>query len=144
MNSEAENLVGTWKLKSFEVRTSTSEVSYPFGRDARGCLIMTSNGYWSVSVMSPNRVQFASNDVLGGTTREKVSAAEGYVSYAGPYHVRGDKVVVGPEVSFFPNWVGKDQERLFKITGNILELSTLPMLVQGRQQTAHLVWERAQ
>ncbi len=143
MSPEAEKLAGTWKLKSFKVRTSTGEVGYPFGRDARGFLIMTFDGYWSVAVMSPDRPQFASEDILGGTTREKVSAAEGYVSYAGPYHVRGDRIVVGPEVSFFPNWVGKDQEPFFKITGNTLELSTLPMPVRGSQQAAHLVWQRA-
>jgi len=74
VNAERKNpLAGTWKLRSFEVRTTANEVTYPFGRDAKGYLIMTPDGYWSVAVMSANRLQFSPGDVLGGTTREKVS-----------------------------------------------------------------------
>jgi len=29
-----------------------------------------------------------------------------------------------------------------KITGDLLTLSTRPLLLRGRQQTAHLLWER--
>jgi hypothetical protein len=46
------------------------------------------------------------------------------------------------ELSLFPNWVGVTQERLVKISGDQLTLSTRPLLLQGRQQTAHLLWER--
>jgi len=144
VNAERKNpLAGTWKLKSCEVRTTASEVTYPFGRDAKGYLIMTPDGYWSVALMSTNRLQFSSGDVLGGTTQEKVSAAEGYISYVGRYDIQGNKVAVRVEVSFFPNWVGRDQERFFEVRGNTLELSTSPLLMRGKQQTAHLVWERA-
>jgi hypothetical protein len=145
-NPERKNpLTGTWRLKSCEVRTTTpaNEVTYPFGRDAKGYLIMTPDGYWSVSIMSVNRPQFSSGDVLEGTTQEKVSAAEGYLSYAGRYDIQGNKIVVHTEVSFFPNWVGSDQERFFEHRGNTLELGSSPLLVHGRQQTPHLIWERA-
>jgi hypothetical protein len=144
VNAEKKNaLAGTWKLKSLEVRTTANEVTYPFGRDANGYLIMTPDRYWSVAIMSTNRPQFSSGDVLGGTTQEKVSAAEGYISYAGRYDIQGNKVVVHVEVSFFPNWVGRDQERFFEVEGNTLELRTFPLLVAGKQQSAHLIWERA-
>jgi len=144
VNTENRNpLAGTWKLKSLEVRTAANEVTYPFGRGAKGYLIMTPDGYWSVAIMSSNRLQFSSGDVLGGTTQEKVSAAEGYISYAGRYDIQGNKIVVRAEVSFFPNWVETDQERFFEVRGNTLELSSSPLLVRGKQQTAHLIWERA-
>jgi hypothetical protein len=140
---ESQNLlIGAWKLKSFEIRSIDDEVSYPFGRDSKGILIMTANGYWSVAVMGANRRQFLSGDVLGGSSEEKAAAAETYISYSGPYEIRGNKVVVHPEVSFFPNWVGKDIERFFELEGDILDFRTSPMLIGGRQQTAHLVWER--
>jgi hypothetical protein len=144
VNSSAERkdaLAGAWKLKSMEVRTADGDVTYPFGQDAKGYLTITSDGYWSVALMSANRPQFSSGDILGGTTEEKVSAAEGYISYAGRYDIRGNRVVVHAEVSFFPNWVGKDQERFFEVKGNTLELRTSPLLVLGKQQTAHLIWE---
>jgi hypothetical protein len=143
VNAERKNpLAGTWKLKSYETRTTANEVTYPFGRDAKGYIIMTPDGYWAVSLMSANRPQFSSGDVLGGTTQEKASAAEGYISYAGRYDIQGKKIVVHPEVSLFPNWVRKDQERFFEVKGNTLELSTPLQLMRGKQQTAHLTWER--
>jgi Lipocalin-like domain len=49
----------------------------------------------------------------------------------------GDTVLHHVELSLFPNWVGVTQERLVKISGDQLTLSTRPLLLQGRQQTAH-------
>jgi hypothetical protein len=46
------------------------------------------------------------------------------------------------ELSLFPNWVGATEERLVKISWDQLTLSTRPLLLQGRQQTAHLLCER--
>ena len=47
------------------------------------------------------------------------------------------------EVAFFPNRVGTSQERTFRISDDTLSLSTPPMLIEGKQQTGHLVWQRA-
>jgi lipocalin-like protein len=135
-------LVGTWRLVSFHLRTLGGDLTYPFGRDAVGYYVFSESGYMSVAVMKANRPQFVAGDILGGSTEEKVAAAEGYISYSGKYEVQGDKVVAHPEVSFFPNWVGVDQVRLWALEGNRLTLSTPPVLVRGMQQTAHLVWER--
>ncbi len=79
---------------------------------------------------------------MGGSTEEKVAAAETYISYNGKYEIQGDRVVVHPEVSFFPNWVGVDQVRIWELEDNRLTLSTHSLLIRGEPQTAHLVWER--
>ena len=79
---------------------------------------------------------------MGGSTEEKADAAETYISYSGQYEIQGDKLVVHPEISFFPNWVGVDQIRIGELEGNRLTLSTAPLLARGHLQTAHLVWER--
>jgi hypothetical protein len=100
------------------------------------------DGYMSVAIMSTNRPKFASGDLWGGTTEEKVAAADTYVSYCGKYEVQADKVIHHIDVSFFPNWSGDDQTRFFKFEGDRLSLSTPPFLVAGIQQTAHLIWER--
>ncbi len=96
----------------------------------------------AVALMPSNRRQFAAGYYMGGSTEEKVAAAEGYISYSGKYEIQGDRLVVHPEVSFFPNWVGVDQVRICELEGNKLKLSTAPLLMRGMQQTAHLVWER--
>ena len=135
-------LVGTWRLESFHFKTQDGRITYPFGRDAVGYYLFSDSGHMSVVVMRAQRTRFAAGDVMGGTTEEKVRAAETYISYSGKYRVDGEKLIVHPEVAFFPNWVGVDQVRLLKLDGDELDLSTPPMLAAGKMQTAHLVWKR--
>lgn len=136
------SLVGTWKLVSLESRTADGKVSYPLGKDLLGYIMYNKDGYMFVAIMSANRLEFASGDILGGTTEEKVAAADTYVSYCGKYDVQGDTVTHHIELSFFPNWVGVDQKRIMVLDGDRLSLSTPPILVEGIEQTQHLIWER--
>lgn len=135
-------LIGTWKLVSWENRGADGQVSYPFGRDALGYLTYTLDGYMFVAIMRQNRANFVSNDLLSGTTEEKVQASESHVSYCGRYEYQADKVIHHVEVGSFPNWVGVAQKRLAEVQGNRLTLSTDTILLEGGQQTARLVWER--
>ena len=135
-------IIGTWKLVSWENRSADGQISYPLGQDALGYITYTHDGYMFVAVMRPNRANFVSGDLLGGSTEEKAQAAESHVSYCGRYEYHGDKVIHHVELSSFPNWVGVAQERLAELKVNRLTLSTHPILLEGRQQTAHLVWER--
>jgi hypothetical protein len=118
------------------------QISYPLGKDVVGYIMYNEDGYMFVAITRPNRAKFAAGDLLGGSTEEKVQAATSYVSYCGRYEFRGDIVIHHVELSLFPNWVGSDQERLVELTGNRLTLSTRPILLEGKQQTAHLIWER--
>lgn len=135
-------LVGTWRLLSWENRTLDGEVSHPLGGGASGYIAYTEHGYVFVAIMAAGRRPFVAGDLLSGSTAEKAGAAETYVSYCGRYEFLGDTVLHHVELSLFPNWVGVTQERLVKISGDQLTLSTRPLLLQGRQQTAHLLWER--
>jgi Lipocalin-like domain len=135
-------LVGTWRLISWENRTADGDVSHPLGKDASGYIAYNDDGYMFVAIMRPARTHFVAGDLLGGTTDEKAHAAETYVSYCGRYQFHGDAVIHHVELSLFPNWVGVDQERLVNISAEQLTLSTRPLLLDGRQRTAHLVWER--
>lgn len=139
---EAASLMGTWRLISCEQRSADGEVTYPFGEDAVGYLIYNQDGYMFAALMPRSRTRFASGDIIGGTTEEKAGAAETYVSYCGRYEIQGDKVIHHVELSFFPNWIGSDQEREIELIGRRLTLSTPPFLVRGRQRSSHLVWER--
>jgi Lipocalin-like domain len=87
-------------------------------------------------------MRFAGEDLMAGSTEEKVTAAEGYVGYCGTYELRDEAVVHRVVHSFFPNWEGGEQERLLRLTGEHLVLSTQPMLLNGEVQTAELTWER--
>jgi len=91
--------------------------------------------------MSPYRLKFVGGDLMSGTPEEEAQAEETYLSYCGRYELQEDKVIHHIELSLFPNWVGADQERLVELRGNRLTLSTHPLLIKGKQQTAHLIWE---
>lgn len=134
--------IGTQRLISFEIRKADGQVRYPLGQDAVGYIIYNEDGYVSVAIMSANRSKFASGDIFGGTTEEKAAAADTYISYCGRYEIREDRVIHHIEVSFFPNWIGVDQERIFELDGDRLSLGTPPFLVGGIQQTAHMLWQR--
>ena len=139
---ERNPFVGTWRLVSLEMRKPDGQVGYPLGHDAVGYLMYAEDGYMSVAMMNADRPKFASGDIRRGTIEEKVAASDTYVSYCGRYEIRDDKIIHHIAVSFFPNWIGVDQERAFKFDGNRLSLSTLPFLADGLQQTSHLIWER--
>jgi hypothetical protein len=134
--------IGTWRLVSCELRSADGQISYPFGQDAVGYIMYNEDGYMSVAIMGTNRPTFASGDIRGGSTEEKVAAADTYLSYCGRYELQRDKVIHHIEVSFFPNWFGVDQERIYEFDRDRLSLSTPPFLVSDMQQTAHLIWER--
>jgi hypothetical protein len=136
-------LIGTWRLISWENRSVDGQkITYPLGKDAVGYIMYNEDGYMFVAISRPNREKFTVGDLLGGSTEEKVQAANTYVSYCGRYEFRGDTVTHHVDLSLFPNWVGVEQERLVEFRGNRLTLSTRPILLGGIQRTAHLIWER--
>ena len=143
MSEEVKKLlVGSWKLLFLEMRDANGRISYPWGKDTLGYLMYNADGYMSVTIMSSNRLKFSSADIKGGTTEEKVAAADTYLTYCGTYEIQQDTVIHHIELAFFPNWVGVDQNRMFSIEGDRLSLSSPPTTVAGVEQTAHLIWER--
>jgi hypothetical protein len=135
-------LVGAWRLVSWENRVADGQVSHPMGADALGYLIYTADGRFSVTISRADRARFTGGDLLGGTMQEKTRAAEGFVAYAGWYTFHGDHVVHHVELSLFPNWVGTEQQRFADLSQDTLILSAGPLLLAGRQQVPHLLWER--
>jgi hypothetical protein len=143
----AENpFIGAWRLVSMESQTSDGRVRLPYGSNARGYITYTAEGYMCVAIMDATRPRFAAaNDFVDGTPEEQIAAGKRYISYAGSYTIRDEHVIVHHvEVSLFPNWIGADQERFYEFNGNRLTLRTPPVLIQGKQRTSHLTWERVE
>jgi lipocalin-like protein len=147
MSADADRFVGAWRLVSLEARTSTGEVSYPYGKDAAGYLLYSREGYMSASVMQARRAHFASPDALAAPASEKLTAFDSYSSYSGRHEVRGQKVIHHVEISLFPNWSepngsGTEQERFFAFSGNQLMLTAPPMRLRGVDLTLVAIWRR--
>ena len=137
------DLVGTWRLVSSEAVAADGRVSYPLGHNAIGYITYTEDGYMSVSMMSANRPNHAAADPLGGTDAEKIAAAETYLSYCGRYEVQGDRVFHHIDVAFLPNRTGTTQERVIERSGEVVSLTTPPMLIKGEEVTGRVLWKRA-
>jgi hypothetical protein len=140
--NDQRELVGAWRLVSWENRAADGQLNYPMGVDARGYLVYAPDGRFSVTISRADRPRFAGGDLLAGTVSEKARAAEGFVAYSGRYTCRGDHVVHHVELSLFPNWVGSDQQRLADLSEDTLILSARTLLLGGKQQVPRLVWQR--
>jgi hypothetical protein len=138
-----QGLVGTWKLVLLEFR-SNGQVVYPVGRDAAGLLMYDRSGWMSQQLMRPGRPAFASGDQLSGSPEEVRTALEGYLAYGGTYTVNEAHEVVTHHVTtcLFPNWVGTDQKRYYKRSGDRLIISTPTVLVAGHPMDVMLIWDR--
>jgi hypothetical protein len=138
------DLIGTWRLVSFEARTSSGEARYPLGQDVVGQLFYDVGAHMSGHVMRVDRPTFASNDPGSGTDAEVRAAFEGHVSYFGTYTVDPTTRTVTHHVrgASYPNWIGHDQIRHYRIDGPHLVLSTPPILDRGEALVYILTWER--
>jgi hypothetical protein len=136
-------LVGAWKLLVFEFR-SEGEVVFPFGTNFSGLCLYGSTGHMSMQIMRTDRPRFAVNDQQSGTPEEVATAFSGCYSYFGTYVVDEAHGVVVHHVaqSLFPNSIGTDLVRFFRISGDRLIVSAPTVQVKGHLMDAMLVWER--
>ena len=138
------SVIGMWKLTSFEAQYDDGTLTYPFGKDVGGLLMIDARGYFSVHVMDMKRPSFKIPDPRGGTLEEVKTAFENYIGYYGTFdldeaegaiifHIRG---------AWLPNWIGSDQIRYCTLSGNRLTISTAPTLFGGKEGVGKLIWER--
>jgi hypothetical protein len=138
--SSIDDFVGTWKLVSIDTRKADGSLHRSGKR--KGYIVYSADGYMSVAFMKEGRSEFAAGDIRGGKVEEKIEAFNGYISYSGPYEVKGGSVFHNIEVSLFPNWIGEKQEIFYEFEGKRLTLSTPLQLVGGMQLSSHLVWKK--
>ncbi len=109
-----------------------------------GQLFYDVGAHMSGHVMRVDRPTFASNDPGSGSDAEVRAAFEGHVSYFGTYTVDPTTRTVTHHVrgASYPNWIGHDQIRHYRIDGPHLVLSTPPILDRGEALVYILTWER--
>jgi Lipocalin-like domain len=137
-------LIGTWRLVSYEARTSAGEIRYPLGQHVVGQLFYDTRGNMSAHVMRVDRPAFASDDSGSGTDAEVRAAFEGHTSYFGTYTIDRSARTVTHHVrgASYPNWMGHDQIRYYRFDGSHLVLSTPPIVFRQESLEYILTWER--
>ena len=146
----APSVVGTWELVSFESRDSASgAVAYPLGPHPQG-ILMYDGRRVAAQLLDPDRPRFASGDRARGTDAEIRAAFVGSFAYYGTYEISAAEGRITHHVAgaSFPNWVGTDLVRDFRIERDAagrdrLILTTPPMTVGGRRLATTLLWRRA-
>lgn len=140
--SSTHALIGTWRLRSFEMHDERGNVAYPFGHETGGFITYTSDGRMSVQFGNARRANLRYDDWLGATSEEIELSARGYFAYCGTYEVRGNEVIHRIDWSLMPNWIGGEQLRFWELEGDTLTITTPPLRLEERPQVSVLVWER--
>ncbi len=154
MQQEAERrLLGAWQLLSCVALDDRGGESYPYGRQPTGHILYTPAGAMAVSMMgaAPERVD--ETDVFAGAARALASGGHKFIGYSGRFEVEEARdveegvmegtVVHRLETCSYPNWIGTEQRRHFRLAGDRLTLKTPPIMRSGVRGVATLEWERA-
>lgn len=117
--SLTEQMVGTWRMVSSYneqngVKTDT------FGDQPLGLTMIDRAGNYIVVQSRSGLPKFAANNRQKGTDAENRAVVQGFVAGFGSYKVDGDTVTISWTASSYPNRVGTQETRTFKITGDNL------------------------
>jgi hypothetical protein len=114
-----EKLLGTWHLRRWQIRYGDGRaVTYPYGANANGLILYTSDGFMSACIATDNRPLLGSASVRSAPQSQQVAAFATYFQYAGRFSVQaapaspsGWQVVHHVSHSLNPNFVGTEQVR---------------------------------
>jgi hypothetical protein len=144
MNLPEKQILGTWRIISYEAQHADGTITYPLGQQVQGTITYTPGGYMTVNLMQPDRPRFASGDARNGTPEEYAVAYLGYLAYFGRYEVNAAEGYVTHilEGSLYPDWVGTQQKRFFSFSGNRVTLRTPLSRYGGQDSVRIIVWEK--
>ncbi|TDI36971.1 MAG: lipocalin-like domain-containing protein [Acidobacteria bacterium] len=140
----AERVVGSYRLVSAEGRSTDGKITYDWGQEPLGRLMLDAGGGMSIHLMNPTRRRFTSGDFLRPTPEELEEAFVGYFGYFGSYTIEEspDVLIFHVEGAAYPNYIGTDQRRFFVLDGDRLTLRTPPERAGGADITYVIIFER--
>jgi hypothetical protein len=135
-----EKLLGAWDVVScFETRRDGG-IDFPLGADAVGKLIYTADGHVSAQLFRRDAKRFHDEDSRNASEAESAAVWKDYFGYFGTFSVdvQAQTIIHHIEGASFPNLVGTDQVRRYRLEGEqlILDADTAWGNVQA-------VWRRS-
>jgi Lipocalin-like domain len=116
--ADADKVVGTWKLVSYEVEVQATGQKGPvMGEKPAGYATFTPEG--RVFFVLTGEARKAAK-----TDQERAELLSTLIAYSGTYSVEGDKWITNVDVAWNPDWVGTKQVRDFKLEGERLMVLT--------------------
>jgi hypothetical protein len=133
----AEQLVGNWKLVSWQV-VSDDEAKDLFGPRPRGYLLLTREGRAMALTTAQDRTP-------GESEPERAALHKSMLAYTGKYRVERGEFITTVDISWNESWNGSEQRRRFRIEGDKLFIESAPapsILFPGKIDFRRIVWER--
>jgi Lipocalin-like domain len=121
VSRDIPEVVGVWILRSLQLENpETGQRIDAYGPNPRGVLILHPDGRMA-AVITPR------DQAVPITEADKVAAFQNLVAYSGRYRLDPpDLFVTVVDVSWFQPWIGTEQPRTYKISGDTLDIITPP------------------
>lgn len=137
MGKFLDDLLGAWELVSY-YREEDGRKTYPLGRDPKGYLLYTADGYMSAQLMrAEERPSYSLGGLHQGTQAEMAEAAQGYHAYSGRFEVdeKNQTVYHHNTVSLIPNRVGAVQDHQINKDGDYIDITSTT-------SPTHIKWKK--
>jgi len=137
--ADADGLIGTWKLVSWQVIVDNEPPQNIFGQHPKGFLILTREGRSIVVTTAENRRP-------GASDAERAALHRSMLAYSGKYRIERNDFITVVEVSWNEEWNGTEQRRHFRIEGDKLFIESAPapsIVFPGKTDFRRIVWQRA-
>ena len=109
---------GVWSLVSYVVEEQeNSETFAPMGEHPSGYVIFTAEGRLSFTLTAEGRQP-------AETVAERAALQSSLIAYTGTYRLEEDRWITQVDVAWNPEWVGTEQTRFFRISGDQLTVHT--------------------
>ena len=134
----SEELVGVWKLVSWQVIADNAPPQDVFGLHPKGYLILTREGRAIALTTAEGRKR-------GTTDAERAALHRSMLAYTGKYRIEGQDFITHVDASWNEEWNGTEQRRHFRIEGDKLFIETAPapsIVFPGKTDYRRIVWQR--
>lgn len=133
-----EDLVGVWRLVSWQVIVDNAPPQDVFGLHPKGYLVVTREGRAITLTTAEDRQP-------GTTDKERTALHKSMLAYTGKYRIEGQDFVTRVDASWNEEWNGTEQRRHFRLERNQLFIETAPapsITFPGKTDFRRIVWER--
>jgi Lipocalin-like domain len=133
-----EDLVGVWKLVSWQVIADNQPPQNVFGLHPKGYLVLTREGRAIALTTAESRKS-------GMGDAERAELHKSMLAYSGRYRIEGNDFITHVDVSWNEEWNGTEQRRHFRLDGDKLFIETAPapsIVFPGKTDFRRIVWER--
>jgi hypothetical protein len=137
-HAQAAELIGVWKLVSWQVIAPHEPRRDLFGLHPKGFLVLTREGRAMALTTAEVRRPGMSDSAQAELHRSMLA-------YTGRYRVEGNDFVTRVDVSWNEEWNGTEQRRHFHISGDTLFIESAPapsISFPGTTDFRRIVWVR--